>query len=120
MTAIENNYRPLMEDYPSLRLSLTVAELLMWASIAAWLYAAIVLYRREPGSLGRAKTALVLGVLPRIASGWSIPLLGGLPEAVSKIIIRRGLPGMLYALMFTGAWYLYLARSRKVKDLYGG
>src|SRR5258708_27756711 len=92
LSAIENDYRPYMAHYPSLRVAVMVCQFLQVAGIAGWGYTAWVLYRREPGTLSRAQTGLILGAFFRVAGGYSIPLLGGLPGAMSQQLMWEALP----------------------------
>jgi hypothetical protein len=118
LTDIEDAYRPYMADYPSLRTAITVFRLLVGAGVAVWAYTAWVLYRREPGTLARAQTCLVIGALLRVAGGYSIPLFGGFPPDVVTTLMKEALPLTLFVFLFTGLWYMYLARSEKVRDIY--
>lgn len=119
LTAIEPAYRPYMAEYPSLRTAIMVFQLLVGAGVAVWLYAAWVLYRREPGTLARAQTCLVVGAVLRIAGSYSIPVFGGFPAEGVRSLVNNALPLTFFLLLFTGIWYLYLARSQRVREIYG-
>ncbi len=94
-------------------------QLLTGAGIVAWLYTVWVLYQREPGTLRRAQTSLLVGALLRLAGAWSTILFGGVPaDMVRGVVLQVGL-GTCLILLFTGAWYLYLVRSEKVREIYG-
>ena len=118
LTDVEEAYRPYLADYPSLRTAITLFRLLVGAGVAAWAYTAWVLYRRVPGTLGRAQTCLVIGALLRVAGGYSIPFFGGLPADVATTLTREAFPFTVFVLLFTGIWYLYLARSQEVREIY--
>jgi hypothetical protein len=118
LSTIENAYRPYMADYPSLRMAITVFQLVAGAGIAVWIYVAWVLYRREPGTLARAQACLIVGAVLRIAGGYSIPLLGGFPADTVRTLLNETLPLTFFVLLFTGIWYMYLARSQKVREIY--
>jgi hypothetical protein len=120
LSTIEDTYRPYMAEYPSLRTAIMLFQLLVGAGVAVWLYAAWVIYRREPGTLARAQTCLILGAVLRIAGGYSIPLFGGLPADAVRTLMKEALPLTFFALLFAGIWYMYLARSQKVREIYAG
>jgi hypothetical protein len=120
LSKIEAAYRPSMADYPSLRTAIMVFQLLVGAGVAVWVYAAWVLYRREPGTLVRAQTCLIVGAVLRIAGGYSIPLFGGLPADTVRTLTKEALPLTFFVLLFTGIWCMYLARSQKVREIYAG
>ena len=120
LSSIEASWRPYMTEYPSLPTAITVFQLLAGAGVAAWVYTAWVLYRREPVTLARAQRCLVLGAVLRVASAYSIPLLGGLPPDTVSGLLNETLLFTLYVVLFTGSWCAYLARSEKVREVYAG
>ena len=107
-----------MGDYPSLRTAILIFQLLVGAGVAAWIYTAWVLYQREPGTLGRAQTSLIVGAFLRVVGSWSIILFGGLPSAAIQELIPEVFLVSLFILVFTGIWYSYLARSEKVREIF--
>jgi hypothetical protein len=115
---IERTWRPLMADYPSLHGAVMVFQLLSGAGISACLFTAWLLYQREPGTLKRAQISLLVGGLLRFVGVWSIALFGGLPA----VMLQRMMPQLGFAscviLVFTGAWSLYLLRSKRVREIY--
>ncbi len=107
-----------MPDYPSLRGAVMAFQFLSGAGIVAWLYTAWVLYQREPGTLRRVQSSLLLGALLRLGGGWSIILFGGLPpDMVHRLMSQAGF-GTCVILLVTGAWYFYLLRSERVREIY--
>ena len=120
LSTIEGAYRPYMADHPSLRTAIMVFQLLVGAGVAVWVYTAWVLYRREPGTLARAQTCLVLGAVLRITGDYSIPLFGGLPADAVRSLMSEAFPLTFFVLLFTGIWSMYLARSQKVREIYAG
>ncbi len=120
LRTIEDAYRPYMADYPSLPTAIMIYQLLVGAGIAVWVYTVWVLYRREPGTLGRAQTCLLYGAILRVAGAYSIPLFGGLPADAARTLMWQALPLTLFVFLFSGIWYMYLARSEKVREIYAG
>ena len=107
-----------MADYPSLRGAVMAFQFLTGAGIVAWLYAIWVLYQREPGTLGKAQSTLLLGALLRLLGGWSIIIFGGLrPSMVHRLLPQASFITCVL-LLFTGAWYFYLLRSERVREIY--
>ena len=107
-----------MADYPSLRTAVMVFQGLTGAGILAWLYAAWVLYRTQPETLLTAQKALLVGGGLRALGSWSITVLGGLPASAVRDLAPESVTVSVVVLVFTLVWYLYLARSQKVRELY--
>ena len=120
LSVVPQTYRPYLAVYPSLAGAITAFQVLVGAGIAVWAYTAWLLYRREPGTLARAQVGLVTGGLLKIAGGLSIPLFGGLPPAVANSMVQEALPGIIGSMVMIGIWYLYLARSQRVRDIFAG
>jgi hypothetical protein len=116
--AAEGIWRKYMADHPSLRGSVMAFQFLSGAGIVAWLYTAWVLYQREPGTLRRAQGSLLLGALLRLGGGWTIILCGGLPPDMVHRLMSQAAFGTCVILLVTGAWYFYLARSERVREIY--
>ena len=117
--AAEANWRPHMAEHPSLRGAVMAFQFLTGAGIVAWLYTVWVLYQRQPGTLRQAQISLLLGAVIRLSGLWSIVLFGGLPaNMVQRLMPQVGL-GTCVILLFAGAWYFYLLRSERVREIYG-
>jgi len=116
--ATEKTWRPYMADYPSLRIAVMVFQFLTGAGIVAWFYAVWVVYQRQPGSLRRVQMSLALGALLRVAGCWSIMLLGGMPTSATRRLVPQNLLVTFVIIVFTSAWYSYLARSERVREIY--
>lgn len=117
---VEQVYKPYIATYPGVQMAILLYQVLMGLGIAAWVYTAWILYRREPGTLGNARKSFLWGALCRIASGFSIPLLGGWPPDTFRQLVAGEIPLTIFALCFSGAWYLYLVRSQTVREIYAG
>jgi hypothetical protein len=113
-------WRPHMANCPSLQNAVLVFQLFTSAGIFAWLYCAWVLYQREPGTLRRAQMSLLVGAALRLAGGWSIVLFGGLPKETLRAMAQQSGFVTFVVLLFTGAWYYYLLRSERVREIYEG
>jgi hypothetical protein len=114
----EAAWKPHMADFPSLHGAVMLLQLLTGAGIAAWLYSAWVLYRRESGTLKRAQVSLLAGAVMRVFGLWSIVLFGGLPRtAVQRLTSQAGF-GTSAILLFTGIWCYYLFSSQRVREIY--
>ena len=120
LRTIKDDYQPYMADYPSLPAAITIFQLFLGAGMAVWMYAAWVLYRREPGTLAQAQICLVTGAALRIASGYAIPLFAGFPGRTVQELMQDALLLTVFLFLFTTVWYLYLARSQKVREIYTG
>ena len=115
---VEQDWKPLMADYPSLHGAVMAFQLLTGAGIIAWLYCAWVLYQRESGTLRRAHMSLLLGAALRLLGGWSIVLFGGLSKEVLQGLMSEAGVVTCVILLFTSAWYYYLVTSDRVREIY--
>jgi hypothetical protein len=118
LTEIPQSYRPYFAQYPSLPTAVTVFQWILGASICSALYTAWLLYCRNPGTLPIAQKGFLITAALRIAAGWSIPALGGLPSDVVRELWPKQLLETVVAVGFAVAWYLYLTRSRRVGEIY--
>jgi len=115
---LDTEYQPLLASYPSLPRALTAFKLLMGASVCVSIYTAWVLYRRRPGSLGIAQAGLVVRAVLMIASNIALLMLAGFPADVAQSSYSRLAGPSAFILLLTGAWFLYLIRSKKVFEIY--
>ena|SRR5579859_1824972 len=118
LIGIEAEYKPYMADYPSLRAAVMLFQFLVGTGVFAWLCAAWMLYRREPGTLGQVITYFSVGVFLRLAGPWVIILFGGLPAEATQALLFGAFFGSFVVLCVSGAWLLYLVRSKKVREIY--
>jgi hypothetical protein len=116
--SVRDSFRPYFANYPSLSLAIMVYQLLMCASVALWVYTAWVLFRREPGTLGTAQATFAGGAVLRIASSFSVIVFGGLPPDVKSEMVERIVPVAASSLLMCTAWYMYLIRSERVREIY--
>ena len=114
----ERTWKPHMANCPSLQGAVLVFQLLTGAGILAWLFTAWLLYQREPGTLKKAQMSLLVGSLLRLVGLWSIVLFGGLPTKMAQRLVPQLGYGTSVILLFTGAWYFYLLRSERVREIY--
>src|SRR3954466_11642051 len=71
--------KPYMLDHPSLHGAVMAFQFVAGEGLLACLYSAWLLYQREPGTLERARTSLLIGGLFRLPATWIIVIFGGLP-----------------------------------------
>jgi hypothetical protein len=116
--AVAKTWKPHMAEYPGLQTAVLVFQGLTGAGIIAWLYAGWVLYQRQPGTLSTAQRSLLVGGGLRVVGSWSIMLLGGLPASAIRVMASQVVIVSVLVFAFTSVWYLYLARSQKVRELY--
>jgi hypothetical protein len=74
--------------------------------------AGMALWLKRPGSLWLAKLALVLFAIEAVMRLSSRVDIGSAPPGTR-------LPFAIFIIVHNGAWYLYLQRSRRVRDAYG-
>lgn len=118
LSTVPDSFRPHLAEYPSLSTAIMVFQLLIGGSIAVWAYTAWVLCRREPGTLKTAQTSFLVGAAFRVAGGFSIPLLGGLPPDATRSMIQQALPATTILIGMIAVWYSYLVRSERMRDIY--
>ncbi len=95
-----------------------VHQLLIDTSIAVWVYTAWVLFRREPGTLKTAQATFVAGAALRILGSFSVIALGGLPADFVRGMVERTVPAATGSGLMCAAWYFYLIRSERVREIY--
>jgi len=115
---VADSYKPYFSQYPSLSLAIMLFQVVVGAGIAAWGYTAWVIYRREPGTLVRAQTALLVGGLLRAFGWFCIPIFGGLPPSESQLLVQQSVGIAVFIVLFTVIWHQYLARSKKVREIF--
>jgi hypothetical protein len=118
LSTLPNLYKETFPDASNLQIAIVLFQLLVGAGIVVWAYTAWLLYRGEPGTLRPAQVGLVVGAFLRLLGGYSVPLLGGLPPDIAERMIRHSFVPTVITLGIVGAWYLYLIRSERVRDIY--
>jgi hypothetical protein len=111
-------FRPYIPQYPSLSMAILLYQLFVGGSIACWAYTAWLLYRRERGTLLAAQGSFLLGAALRMVGSFAIVLFGGLPQDTTRSMVAQTLPGAMISGVILVAWYLYLVRSRRVREIY--
>jgi hypothetical protein len=115
---MDRSYSSFMATYPSLPLALSISKLLIGTSVCVSIYTAWVLYRRRPGSLGIAQAGLVFRAAFMIISNIPILMLSGFPADLIHGFLNQFIWQALIYLLITGVWYLYLIRSKRVKEIF--
>jgi hypothetical protein len=118
LTSVSDAFRPHVADYPRLSAAILFYQLLIGTSIAVWIYTAVVLFRREPGTLGAIQRNFLVGAALRIIGSFSIIAFGGLPSDFVNGMIERTVPTAVASASICGAWYVYLLQSERVRELY--
>lgn len=98
-----------MESRSGLSLALVGARLIITSIGVA---AGIALWLKRPGALWLAKLALVLFAIEAVVRLSSRVDIGSAPPGTR-------LPLAIFIIVHNGAWYLYLQRSRRIRDVYG-
>jgi hypothetical protein len=93
-------------------------EFLYIVSICTGVYTAWLLYERVPGTLPRAQNCLLLTGGLRIAAPGTIPMLAGLPSETTNQLLQEWLIDAVLGFGVIAAWYLYLSKSKKVREIY--
>ena len=118
LNRVTESYKPYYDIFPSLASAVLIFQVMFVVSIGTAIYTAWVLYSRVPGTLPRAQNAFLLTAALRVLAPGVIPLFGGLPTQASTELIRDWMGTGLLFVAVTAAWYLYLGRSKKVKQIY--
>jgi hypothetical protein len=112
---VRRSYESYFSKNPSLPTAVLLYQCVLFGSGGAALYAVWVLYQRERGTLVAVKGALITTIGLRIVADWIFDLVARLPDGSSRFDAKRALVLAAYATV----WYLYLSRSRRVKQIYG-
>lgn len=117
ITGVRQSYEPHFPQYPPLRTAVLVYQCILFGSACTALYTVWVLYQRVPGTLFIVKRAFVATIVLRMAAGWIFDLIAGLPEEFREPLrsdVIRSLTLAAYGIV----WYLYLSRSKRVREIY--
>lgn len=82
------------------------------------LYAGISLWRLHPQAVTYAKRYFACASLYAVVSLF-LPELFGLPEADRRAVAAASVVNTFLTVLYMGAWYLYLLRSKRVAATYG-
>ncbi len=118
LRSVSDSFRPYFAKYASLSMAVMVYQLLMGTSMAVWVYTAWVLFRRGPGTLKTAQATFAGGAALRIVASFSIIVLGGLPPDFVRGMLQRTVPAAAGSVLMCAAWYFYLIRSERVREIY--
>ena len=115
LVSLETQYPLLLARYPSLPLAFGVCKNLTIASSLASVLVVIVLCQRRPGTLGMVKTGIIVRTVLMLAANLSLPIFLRFPA--------EGRYGHMFisltlVMLATAGWYLYLIRSKKVREIY--
>jgi hypothetical protein len=117
ITEVRRSYEPHFSQYASLQTAVLVYQCLLFGSACTALYTVRVLYQRVPGTLPFAIAAFTATILVRIAAGWIFDLVAGLPEEFREPLRSDVIRSLMLAAHGV-VWYLYLARSKRVREIY--
>jgi hypothetical protein len=118
LRAVDQAFRPLIPNYPSISNAVIIYQALMIASIVAWLFTAWLIYKRESGTLSQMQTSYIVGATLRIGGSFSIVLLGGLPAEMTSAMVKEMLTSTVISVAVVVLWSLYLTRSVRVREIY--
>jgi len=118
ITDVRKIYEPLFTEYPSLPRTVLIYQSVVFASICAALFTVLQIYRRTPKSLSAIQNGLLLTVGLRVFTFWVFPLMAGLPSDALNPPYPRRIISSIALLVIGTAWFLYLARSKSVHEIY--
>jgi hypothetical protein len=114
---IRRSYEPHFSQYPALPTAVLIYQLVLFGSACSAFYAVWVLYRRVPGTLFLAQRAFIFTIVLRMAAGWLFNFYARLPYHLRVPMDYLVWSTLLLAVSGT-AWYLYLAISKRVREIY--
>jgi hypothetical protein len=117
ITDVRRSYEPYFSQYPALKTAVLVYQCILFGSACTALYTVWVLYQRVSGTLFIAIRAFIATILLRMAAGWIFDLIAGLPEEFREPLRSDVIRSLILA-AYGIVWYLYLARSKRVKEIY--
>lgn len=118
ITDVRRQFEPYFAAQPSLRRAVLIYQVVLFGSICAALYTVLLVYQRNPQSLITIQNGFLLTIGLRIVSNWIFPLFAHLPSGVLKPSYSQRLFGSFVLLGVGTAWYLYLVRSKRVREVY--
>jgi hypothetical protein len=118
LSSVSDSFRSHVASFPKLSTAIVVYQLIMGTSIAVWVYTAWVLFRRESGTLRGIQRTFLVGAALRIVGSFTLAILGGLPPDFVRGMLQRTVPAAVASVLMCAAWYLYLLRSEKVREIY--
>ena len=107
----------IFNQFPRLLLIIGIDGLLSLGITVFCIYAGIELWRIRPGAVRLARRYL-LCFLAYQAVAITLPFLAGLPSAANEAMIVQVVKDTLRSVIYFTVWYLYLAKSRRVRATY--
>lgn len=117
-TRMDRAFAAVVPRYPSINSALIAIKFWNGVSVCVSIYTALLLYRMRPATLHWVKTGLVARFLCIACGSFSFPLLAGMSEEATASLFRNATDNVVASLIFTSAWFLYLTRSVKVREIY--
>ena len=117
ITEVRKSSEPYFLQYPQLATTVSIYQWVLFGSACAALSTVWVLYQRVPGTLSIAIRAFVAYILVGMAANWIFVWYPGLPDEFREPLgsaVRHSLGYVAHGLV----WYLYLVRSKRVRDIY--
>jgi hypothetical protein len=118
ITNVHRTYEPYFAEYPSLQRTVLIYQCVLFGSILAALYTVLLVYRRTPQSLSAIINGFLLTIGLRIIATWVFPLLADLPPGALSSSYPQRIVGSVVMFGIGTAWYLYLVRSKQVREVY--
>ena len=115
----EQNMAPLYSKVPRLQLAVYVYDYLLLAYGLVSIYTAYyLLYGKNKGVAATARYNLVVMGFLSVTACFSVPVIILLPLNTNDPLWRYCIKGAIQAILVCGVWYVYLARSKRVKETY--
>ncbi|MDB6024092.1 MAG: hypothetical protein JWM68_315 [Verrucomicrobiales bacterium] len=117
ITNVRKIYEPYFSQYPSLKNAVLIYQCVLFGAACIGFYTVWVLYQRLPGTLFVAQRGLVIFTTLRLASVWIFyQFAGGL--GTGRASVRANMVSSVAVILTGAVWYLYLARSKRVREIF--
>lgn len=103
---------------PGLRNMIIADTALSLGLMAFSVYAGIALWKLKPGAVAVAKKYLLTALLYSLLV-LALPFVFGLPERAAQAVFNELLKGVPGSILYVAIWYLYLLKSKRVRETYG-
>jgi hypothetical protein len=111
-------YEPYFAAHPSLQRAVLIYQSVLFGSVCAALFTVLLVYRRTPQSLITIQNGFLLTIGLRIVANWVFPLFADLPPSALSSSYSKRIAGSIAMLAVGALWYLYLVRSKRVREVY--
>jgi len=113
-----NDLSPVMDAFPSVLGGVVIDMIMILSVIGFGIYCGILIFNLKTQAIILAKRYLIVFFIFSILEFPIFIAFSGLPAEVNKIILGESVGGIFRALIYVIIWYLYLTKSKRVKNTF--